>query len=147
MSKVSYVILCTCTNSRIRSFHFHLPLSCSVSLGTRVCMLTSASPRHCCGKLPRGFRENTVLILVVQAEVSVIFYKFHFIRALHDEVRWRSGVRVRGCFVCVCDGRKTKTDIREFLGLQIYLFYRLFWKQKYNNVSIILYETKIQKHF
>lgn len=50
-------------------------------------MLTSASPRHCCGKLPHGFRENTVLILVVQAEFSVIFYKFHFIRALHDEVR------------------------------------------------------------
>lgn len=66
-------------------------------------------------------------------------------------MKWGEGavcVCVGACMcVCVCDGGKTETDIPEFLGLQIYLFYRLFWKQKYNNVSIILYETKIQKHF
>jgi len=61
----------------------------------------------------------------------------------------RVGACVQVCVcVCVCDdGRKTETDIPEFLDLQIYLLYTLFWKQKYNNVSIILYETKIQKHF
>ena len=59
----------------------------------------------------------------------------------------RVGACVRVCVcVCVCDDGR-KTDVPEFLDLQIYLLYKLFWKQKYNNVSIILYEAKIQKHF